>query len=355
MFIPLACPGLPFCMRRGTRGAVISGAHSALDISSLANSQALPLLDLQWMAGVADKALVRVLALRRADSCVYCGSALAVGDRAGWDSVAKKVTCLPCLNSVPVAAQPAGEVEPSVGLRAVERGSAGRSVAREAERRSERHRQRQEDHIAADREWRARVKAEHPVTGRLQTALTPKVRAQPAPQHVQAWVTGTPGEQKVGEALDAIAGIIAIHDRRKPGTRSNIDHIAVTPAGVWVIDTKVRTGKKLEFRDKGGLLGRDERLIVGGRDETRLVGDMAWQVETVQRAGAELLSDIVVRPALCFVDVTLGLLDRRPWTVRGVVVCWRASLPDLLLRPGHLDHRRMTEIADRIISRLPPA
>jgi hypothetical protein len=168
-------------------------------------------------------------------------------------------------------------------------------------------------------------------------------------------VTGTPGEQKVGEALDAITGIIALHDRRKPGGRGNIDHIAVIPAGVWVIDTKVRTGKKLEFRNKGGLLRRDERLIVGGRDETRLTGDMAWQVETVQRVGAELLGDTVVRPALCFVGVTLGLLDRRPWTVRGVVVCWRATLPDLLLRPGHRDQRRMTDIADRIISRLPPA
>lgn|GEM_PF-169066 len=324
-------------------------------ISPLAILEVLPLLDLQRIANVADEALVRILALRKADSCVCCASALAVGDRAAWDSVAKTVTCLPCLNSVPVTAQPAGEVEPNVGPRAVERGTAGRSVALEAERRSERHRQRQEHRIAADREWRARVKADRPVTGRLQAALTPKVRAQPAPQHVQAWVTGAPGEQKVGQALDAIAGIIAIHDRRKPGTRSNIDHIAVTPAGVWVIDTKVRTGKKLEYRDEGGLLGRDERLIVGGRDETRLVGDMAWQVETVQRAGAELLSDTVVRPALCFVDATLGLFDRRPWTVRGVVVCWRASLPDLLLRPGHLDNQRMTEIAERIISRLPPA
>ncbi len=297
---------------------------------------------------------MRILALRRAGSCVCCGGALAVGDRAAWDGVAKKVTCLPCLHSVTVAAHRSGEVGRNLGPGALERGAAGRSVAREAERRLERHRQRQEQQIAADREWRARIKEERPVMGRIQAALTPKVRARPAPQHVRAWVTGTPGEQKVGEALDAIAGI-ALHDRRKPGTRSNIDHIAVTPAGVWVIDTKVRSGKKLEFRDNGGLLSRDERLIVGNRDETRLVGDMAWQVETVQRAGAEVLSGTVVRPALCFVDVALGLLDQHPWTVRGVVICWRASLPDLLLRPGHLDHGRMTEIADRIIRRLPAA
>ena len=61
----------------------------------------------------------------------------------------------------------------------------------------------------------------------------------------------------------------------------------MTPDGVWVIDTKVHTGKKLEFRNKGDLLRRDERLIVGDRDETTLAGVMAWQVETVQRADAD--------------------------------------------------------------------
>jgi len=323
--------------------------------SSCGRLEIVCLLDLQLMAGVVDKALVRILALRRSDVCVCCGSVLAVGDRAAWDNVAKKVTCLPCLNSVPESLPSSGEVEPRVGSREIEWGVGGRSVAREAARRSERHRQRQEHRIAADREWRVRVKAERPFTGRLQAALTPMARVQPVPQHIQAWAAGTKGEQVVGEVLEAIPGIIALHDRRKPGTRSNIDHIAVTSAGVWVIDTKVRTGKKLEYRDKGGLFSRDERLIIGGRDETRLVEGMAWQIEAVRRAGAELLSDIAVRPALCFVDATLGLLDRRPWTVRGVVVCWRACLPDLLLRPGPLDGQRMTEIAECIISRLPPA
>ncbi|MGC8464273.1 MAG: nuclease-related domain-containing protein [Acidimicrobiales bacterium] len=169
-------------------------------------------------------------------------------------------------------------------------------------------------------------------------------------------MTGAPGERKVGEALEAIPGIIALHDRHKPGSRSNIDPIAATPAAVWVIDAKVREGKRLEFRNNGGLLGRDERLFIGGRDETNLVAGMAWQVETVQESCADLLSgELAVRPALCFVDATVGWLDRRPWTVRGVVVGWRAVLPDLLFRPGPLDEQRMAELAERIATRLPPA
>ena len=297
---------------------------------------------------------MRILALRRADSCVSCGGALRIGERPGWDSVAKTVTCLSCLGSSNSVASPGDAATPGPSAPALDRGTAGRSVTREAERRSERHRRQQDDRVAADREWRSRIKAEHPLAGRVLAAVTPKVQAQPPPQHVQAWVTGAPGEQKVGETLESIPGIVVLHDRRKPPSRSNIDHVAVTPAGVWVIDAKVRSDKRLEFRNKGGLFGRDERLVVGGRDETRLVDDMVWQ-ETVHEACADLLGDTVVRPALCFVDVRVGWLDRRSWMVRGVAVCWRSVLPDLLLRPGPLDQGRMTEIAARIASKLPGA
>lgn len=311
---------------------------------------------LQVADRVADRPRVRMLVLRRADTCVVCGGAVGVGERAGWDGVAKRVTCMSCLGSTTTSAPPSDPVTPEPSAPAFDRGTAGRSVTREAERRSDRYRRHEEDRVAADREWRSQIKAEHPLAGRVVAAVTPKVQARPAPQHVRAWVTGAPGERKVGEALDAIEGIIVLHDRHKPGSRSNIDHVAVTPAGVWVIDAKVRSGKRLEFCNKGGLFGRDERLMVGGRDETRLVDAMGWQVQTVHEACADLLAaDTAVRPALCFVDATVGWLDRRPWSVRGVVVCWRAVLPDLLLRPGPLDGLRMTELAERIANRLPAA
>jgi Nuclease-related domain len=116
----------------------------------------------------------------------------------------------------------------------------------------------------------------------------------------------------VGESLEQIAGIVVLHDRHRPRTKTNIDHIAVTPGGVWVIDAKVRAGKKLEYRDRGSRFSRDERLIVGGRDETKLIDAMTWQVQTVFEACSDLLGDTVVRPALCFVDATIGLLTRKP-------------------------------------------
>ena len=298
---------------------------------------------------------MRELVLRSPDTCVSCGNSVAAGERAGWDAVAKKVTCRSCLDSradTGLASEPA-LAEPSTPI--VTLGVAGRSVSREAERRSVRHQRREEARVTADREWRSQIKAKHPVAGRLVAAVTPKAQIRAAPSHVRAWATGAVGEGKVGEVLDAIPGIIVLNDRHKPRSRSNIDHIVVTSAGVWVIDTKVRPGKRLEFVDKGGLFVRDQRLIIGGRDETRLVDAMTWQIEAVQRACVDLLGETVVRPALCFVDATVGRFDHRPWMVRGVVVCWRAVLPQLLLRPGPLGRQRMDELARRIATRLPAA
>ncbi len=45
-------------------------------------------------------------------------------------------------------------------------------------------------------------------------------------------------------------GLGVLHDRRIPGSKANIDHIVVGPAGVFAIDTKRYTGK-IERRDHG--------------------------------------------------------------------------------------------------------
>ncbi len=122
-----------------------------------------------------------------------------------------------------------------------------------------------------------------------------------------------------------------------------------------VIDARVRSGKKIESRNKGGVFGRDERLHIGDRDETRLIDGMGSQVQAVYGVCADLLAGTLVGPALCFVDATVGWLERRPWMIRGIVVCRRATLSDLFVRSSPLGNGPMTEIAERIASKLPPA
>src|SRR5690606_40342596 len=80
-------------------------------------------------------------------------------------------------------------------------------------------------------------------------------------------------------------GVRLLHDRRIPGTRANIDHIAVGPTGVHVIDAKRYKGRP-SLRVEGGLLRpRVEKLLVGSRDCTRLVEGGHKQVGLV-RSGA---------------------------------------------------------------------
>ena len=82
---------------------------------------------------------------------------------------------------------------------------------------------------------------------------------------------------------------------------------------------------------------------------------MDWQVEIVSDVCRDLLGDTVVRPALCFVDATVGLVDRRAWTARGVVICWRDLLPQLLGRPGPFDAEHIEQTAPRVALQLPVA
>src|SRR5690606_32764162 len=74
-------------------------------------------------------------------------------------------------------------------------------------------------------------------------------------QHTKAWATGAVGEERLGARLDSLVpeSIAVLHDRRIPGTKANIDHIAVTTAGIWVIDAKRYKGKP-ELRIEGGIL-----------------------------------------------------------------------------------------------------
>jgi len=66
---------------------------------------------------------------------------------------------------------------------------------------------------------------------------------------------------------------VALHDRKVPGTRANIDHLVITPWDVWTIDAKRYVGKRPEFYVEGGILGigATTGLKVGGRKSDGLV------------------------------------------------------------------------------------
>jgi hypothetical protein len=80
----------------------------------------------------------------------------------------------------------------------------------------------------------ARIRTAHPRIGGLVLALSDD------PQSTTAWAVGAQGEELLAKRLDGLAdqGVLTLHDPRIPGTRADIDHIAISGSGVYVIDAK---------------------------------------------------------------------------------------------------------------------
>jgi len=137
---------------------------------------------------------------------------------------------------------------------------------------------------------------------------------------------------------------VVLHDRLVPGSRANIDHIAIGPSGVFVIDAKKYTGQ-VEARDVGGLFRTDVRLFVNKRDRTKLVDGVLHQVEVVRTALGPDFADVEVHGVLCFVGAEWGWFMRTK-RVKGVTALWPKALPEHVSVDGSLSDRRC-EIGSR--------
>ena len=177
------------------------------------------------------------------------------------------------------------------------------------------------------------VRSRHPHIGGLLLAITDE------PQSTTSWAIGAEGERKLGASLDGLAqsGVVLLHDRLRPGTTANIDHLAVAPTGVWVIDAKRYRGQVAK-KDVGGWFSTDIRLYVGRRDCTELVVAMSKQVAAVRAALGAEWSEVPVRPMLCFVDAEWGWFAKL-FDLDGVVVTWGKAARELLARPGRTHPR----------------
>jgi hypothetical protein len=156
----------------------------------------------------------------------------------------------------------------------------------------------------------------------------------------------------VAEVLADVDGIETLHDRQMPRSTANIDHLAVGPSGVFVIDAKKYTGG-IETRDIGGLFRTDERLYVNHRDRTKLVDGVERQIAAVRGALGDEFANVDIHGVLCFVGCEWGWFPRTK-RVRDVTVLWPLKLAEHVTSPGpHSD--RVTNIADVLRRQLGPA
>ena len=167
-----------------------------------------------------------------------------------------------------------------------------------------------------------------------------------------AWRAGADGERAVGRLLDELAdaGVCAVHDRRMPGTLGNIDHIAIAPSGVYVIDAKNYSGHpRVETSGAGSAVVH--RLYIGRDEHTDLVRAVRRQVRAV--AGELAEPSVPVRGILCFVGAEWEVLNG--YLVDGVGVTSTRGVAELLRMPGPLDPARVDALQRRVLAAFDPA
>jgi hypothetical protein len=295
------------------------------------------------MAAVDHPARSKHLRLRRGDQCASCGAKLAAGDEALWYRGPRVVTCVGCILDSRTSHETdryeltAGEAAPSAEVAGVEAGQAGASALREYERRRK------------QREDRARQRL-----GVLGVALA---RITDEPQSTDAWQKGGEGEAEAARRLEqqlATTSVKLLHDRRVPGHgAANIDHLAVGPGGVTVIDTKNYRGKVRVERVGGPFSARSEVLKIDGRDQTTLIDGVERQIQHVADALRAAGHDgIDVRGALCMIDVQ-GLPLIRSQSVRGVLVDGPKQAAALANRTGDLPPEKVELLWRHLAAYLP--
>jgi hypothetical protein len=208
-------------------------------------------------------------------------------------------------------------------------GTPGASARREGERRR------------ANRERRTRE--QHPLIGGFLLAI------QEQPRHESVWARGAGGEELVAQRLTKHldSGVELLSDRRIPRSRANIDFIAVASSGVWVIDAKRYKGKVSISKPLFG----EARLIIGGRNQTKLIAGLARQVAVVEAAMPAIAPGVPVRGALCFADADLPTFGKLSFS--GYSLLYPKALAKRINAEGPVTAEGVREVAARLAQQFP--
>lgn len=271
---------------------------------------------------------IRMIRLRYPGLCA-CGTVLEVGMRAAYDDARRRVICDGCLAQRKRPSVSPPPTPPPSGV-------AGASAVREYER---------------------RVARRHAETASMKRGLRRFVRKHtPPPSSTQVWLKGAAGERRVADVIDALApqDVYALHDRGVPRSRANIDHVAITASGVYVVDAKNYPRATLAVRREGGW-GRpvQETLLVRGRQRNDLLAGLARQLFSVEEAlhANPGLAQVPVHGVLCFVGANWPLFPLT-MSVAGIPVVGPKDLRRQLLAEGDVDvelrYRAYCHLAGRL-------
>jgi hypothetical protein len=157
---------------------------------------------------------------------------------------------------------------------------------------------------------------------------------------------GNHGERVVAQLLDVVdgAGWYVLHDRYKPGSTANLDHVVVGPPGLFVIDAKNWKPAPLRFDERG-------MSLQGYRKDRELRGT-AGCVELVLQRAIGAYADLPATGVLAFVQ-DMGL--RVPVEHHGVCILQSADLLAWLTsRAPVLDRAAVQRVGATLDAALPP-
>jgi hypothetical protein len=158
--------------------------------------------------------------------------------------------------------------------------------------------------------------------------------------------TRADGEDRTARALAELEaeGFIVLHDRRKPGSTANIDHVIVGPTGVFVVETTSYSGP---------LSIQGDEVFVGGRRRTDMVLEARSEAEVVEAILAIAGPNLSVTPILCIHRAEMPLLKAN---VQGIHVVNERGMVRVLRRQANvLGPQAVLQVAALLNRELRPA
>jgi hypothetical protein len=265
---------------------------------------------------------LRLLTLHHEGTCVRCSVAVPARSRAWWDRYSKSVVCVIC--------EPVRRDDPLPPPPAIERSTAAAIAAADWPN----------GHASDNGHRRGAA-----LVGRMMKLLADSPSSTPDPP-------GAEGERRLARLLDTeLPDAVTLHDRTVPLTRGDLDHLVIASSGIWLVDAERRPGE-VTCRTSGARESTRTRLFVNGRNQTRLVHALGWQVASVRAQLATIgFGDVPVHPVVCFTS-SQWAHGASPFEVQGVLVTWPSALVQTIRIPGPFDCRLIEIVADHLGSAL---
>jgi hypothetical protein len=170
------------------------------------------------------------------------------------------------------------------------------------------------------------------------------------PAEARYWNKGANGEKRTAAYLEPLLkrGFVVLHDRQLPGSRANIDHIAIGRTGVFVIETKYISGTIEVLND---------RLFVADHERDGYIRQVYREAIGTQVALGDVLNAVrlTVTPVLCIHGARTPRFDRTVGGVRllsGKDLRRLAELPSTLLSPEQV--QEVAAFADKRLRAMHP-